>query len=196
MRSFLIAVIFLTSSMQAHSQLGVGMAFGNELYQSFTNELAGMENNPTSVLLSPHFGPKLFIGSQSLSVSLHAGVGISTFAFDWKEYKGMGVVYSPLLVSLNYGGMSGFTEEQSSWGASLSGGYLFSLSDIYFRKDDVDGDEFKVHQLPTLRLSGGFGGKGASVYGYIGYGLGSDINGYFSVGIGLEVNFSQRKNYR
>nr|MBS0037523.1 hypothetical protein [Saprospiraceae bacterium] len=191
---FLLSSLFLCSSV--NSQVGIGMVFGNDLFQSVQNELDGVPNAPKSVLLSPYFGPKLYIGGERLSVSLHTGIGISAFSWDWSDYKGMGTLYAPALFSINFGGLSGFTEEKSALGFSVVGGYLITMTDLYFRAEEYSESTVNLNGMPLIQLAAGTGGKGASLYGYFRYGYEDSNHQFYSLGIGLEVNFTQRKKYR
>lgn len=188
---------FVTLPTTLSAQFGVGMVFSNELFQAYQNpKVDESDGSVNSVLLSPNFGPKLYFGNESYSVSAHFGVGISLVSMDWSNYKGMGTLYAPAVLAFNFGGLSGFSEEGSSWGGSIGGGVQFGLTDLYFKSIEYAELERSLLATPFVQLAAGFGTKGTAIFAYAKYGSGTDDSSFFSIGIGLEVNFLQRKNYR
>lgn len=182
--------------MSAQLKAGIGMVFSSEIFQTVSNPESAANERINSVLLSPGFGPKFFLGNSTLSFSIQAGLGISIASWDWREYKGMGTVYAPAMAGINYGGLSGFGEGSSSWGFSVAYGYQFLLTDLYFRKEEYRNLERDLFFPPIVQLAGGFGGKGAALYVYSRVGVNNNTGGLFSVGIALEVNFIERRKWR
>lgn len=198
MRAVYIYIIFLLIPCNVFSQIkaGIGMSFSNDFYQSLSNPDDESGESSKSLLISPSFGPKLYLGNSMISLSVQANIGISPVAFDWKNYKGMGAVYAPVMINVNYGGLTGFTEDKSNWGFSLSYGYHFTLTDLYFRNDDFREEQRELFYPSFAQFAGGFGSKGAAIYLYSRLSLQRSQGGVFSMGLTLEVNFIERKKWR
>ena len=198
MRGFLISVVVLFFPLIGSAQInvGVGMVFSNDFFQSVSNPENESEEKIRNLLISPSFGPKFYFGTSDLSFSLQANIGISPIGFDWDDYKGMGVAYAPVLAGINYGGLSGFTAERSEWGASIAYGYHFTLTDLYFRNSGFIDEQRDLFYPPFVQLAGGFGGKGAALYLYSRIGLDNSEGRILSFGITLEVNFLERRKWR
>jgi hypothetical protein len=191
-----MVILFLPGCVFSQMRAGVGMAFSNDFFQSVNQPENISENSVRNVLISPSFGPKVYLGYPNFSFSMQLNIGISPIAYDWKEYKGMGVIYAPVLAGFNYGGLSGFTGDKSSWGIALAYGYHFTLTDLYFRNSTFRGEESELFFPPFVQIAGGFGGKGAALYLYSRIGIQPSQGQIFSFGLTLEVNFLERRKWR
>lgn len=195
---FLVFSIFLLHGLgELKAQIGFGIHFGNDFFQHLSNEEDRPDySNASSILVAPSVGPKVYAGNPNWSISLQTAVGISPFSWDWSEYKGLGNLFLPSSIAVNFGGLSGFAEDEASWGFSAGFGYVLGMTDLYFRDDEIRGEGGQLIGAPFLKAAIGFGAKGTSVSWYVRYGQNSGSARFFSTGIALDINFIQRRNYR
>jgi len=182
----------------ATSQIGLGMTYGLDLYQYQANPL----NQPFqgnrgigSAIFNLNIGPKLFIGTKNYSIAAEAQLGIAPFAFDINQYKGLGAFYFPMMVSLNFKGLSGFYEK-SGWGVGIAGGYEFARTDLYFIKDEFENLTREMFQTTFLQFNVGLGSKAKSIYAYFRYGGGELGARNWHVGIMFDRNLTQMKKIK
>ena len=192
--SLLVACLSVPS---ASAQVGFGMHFANDVYQSVSNpDDSPQFSTAKSIVISPSFGPKVYFGLGEWSASLQTAVGISPFSWDWEETKGLGTLYAPSLFSLNYGGLNGFSGPEAKLGISAGLGMQLALTDLYFRKGDFRDEGINLLATPFAQAAIGYGTKGTAAYLYLRYGSDSDGSEFFAVGVALDINFIQRRDFR
>ncbi|TVR82187.1 MAG: hypothetical protein EA409_05470 [Saprospirales bacterium] len=198
-RPFLLlcVLVLFPGIRELKAQIGFGVHFGNDLYQYLSNDEDRSDySNTSTILLAPYVGPKLYVGNPNWSLSLQTAIGISPFSWDWSEYKGLGNLFLPSSIAANFGGLSGLTENQASWGFSVGIGYVLGMTDLYFRNEEIRGEGGQLIGAPFLQAALGFGAKGTSVSWYIRYGQNPNSARFFSTGIALDINFFQRQKFR
>jgi hypothetical protein len=191
---FTSCVIFIGVN-HVQAQVGVGVVYGFDLYQYNRNPTTipdTIQHGLGSALFNMSIGPKLWIGLRNVSISVEGQIGISPFALDINEYKGLGAFYFPLMASINYGGLSGF-QDVGRWGFGLAGGFQLIRTDLYFLKDEFESIDRSVFQTTFGQVNVGFGSKATAVYLYARYGQGDADAYHWHVGIMLDQNISQRK---
>lgn len=154
-------------------QVGLGVTYGLDLYQQQHNpELTDTLLYGTgSVLFNLNIGPKIWVGNEHVSIGLEAQIGFAPFAFDKDEYKGMGLFYFPMMASINFRGLSGFSR-RGKWGLGIAAGTQFTYTDLYFRADQFSLINRTVFQTYFGQVQIGLGRETSSVQVYVRYGRG------------------------
>lgn len=184
-------------SFNLNAQFGYGLTVTNDLYQRFTNPTSeigeSIYESSGSTLLNIGVGPKLWLGNQNFSISVEASANLGIFAFAIKDYKGMGTASFPMLINLNFKGLSGFDPEARQ-GFSIGGGIQYTKTELYGVTDKFEkkGLERKLFPSYLVHAAYGFGLQGFAAAGFVRYGFHPDNDGK-TLSIGVQWDFNSAK---
>jgi hypothetical protein len=189
----LLFSIFLSGSGLKAQFVSFGTTLGVDLYQHISvpsTELVEAYSTG-SALVNINFGPKIWFGKGKTNFSLEAQASYAPFAYDTKDYKGLGALSFPLIGSLNFNGVS-TTQSGFGTGFSVGGGVLYTNADLYFLSDDYGGiprvDRLQYFPAYFGQVAFGGGGAGLAINLYVRYGVGPDNAAFFSTGIMMNIN--------
>jgi hypothetical protein len=199
MKKFTIIFAFLFSGLafnDVSAQVGVGFVFGGDYYQWYRNpEIAGLTPLPSTgnVLLNVAGGPKLWFGGDNFSLSLEAHLNWGITAFDMHEYKGMGNLAFPIMAKLNFGGISGFGEEDTK-GLYIGAGMQYARTEAYgLTADYVNNTTRDFFRTWIAEIGYGSGGEGISSTTFVRFGLGYEedsFNNAMTLNVGSIIDFN------
>jgi hypothetical protein len=202
MKKFTIIFAFLFGGLafnDVSAQIGAGLVLGGDYYQWYRNpEVAGEEalSSTGNVLLNVAMGPKFWFGGENFSLSVEGHINWGITAFDMHEYKGMGNLSFPLIAKLNFGGISGFGQEDRK-GIYIGGGMQFTRTEAYGLTSDYTMNTTRNY-FPTWigEIGFGSGGEGITSTTFVRVGLGYENGGFnqaFTLNVGsiIEINFSE-----
>ncbi len=198
MRSLLFSLlIFILSSTAINAQFGYGFTGTWSLYDRYTNPSDDVAyESAGSAILNFGVGPKLWLGNRDFSISAEASAQINFLGLALKDYKGMGMASFPMLVNLNFNGLSGFDNELRP-GFSIGGGIQFSKTELYglSNKYKRDGVERKLFRTYLIHAAYGFGLNGESGALFLRYGFNPDNSAKtLSLGFQVDMNHHTYKN--
>ncbi|GLR18366.1 hypothetical protein [Portibacter lacus] len=184
----LLLCILLSVVIQSNAQFGFGIVAGNDIYQRYTNPDGGSSGN---AILNLQFGPKLWVGGESFSVSVETYANWGATSLSVVDYKGMGSIAFPLMAKLNFKGNSGFNSELTS-GWSIGGGYQIARTELYgvnlsAIEQDVIRDLYPV-MVGELSYGYGIGGFYVELFGRYGWDTQSKAS-TLNFGLSYNVNF-------
>lgn len=185
---FICALAFANEST---AQIGLGTTAGIDLYQyhRVPNHPGPQGHSTGSALANFNFGPKLWIGGSTFSISAEGAISFAPFALDVNDYKGLGAVSFPISVDLNFGGLTGFSPKAKQ-GFSIGAGMSYHRMELYFTDDDyADSRQSGFYSLYFGQVAYGFGSGGTDVKVYVRYGYGEEDSKYFSAGINRSINY-------
>lgn len=191
MKKFLLLFSLTIFAIQAHSQIGMGIVFGNDIYQRYTNPDEGVSSRSSgNAILNAHIGPKVWIGGENFSLSLETYANWGSTSLSLSDYKGMGAFAFPCIAKLNFNGNSGFNSELMQ-GWSIGGGYQVAKTEIYgisyaAAENGVNRQYFPVY---VAELSYGYGIGGVVIELFGRYGFNPD-NEASTFNFGLSYNFN------
>lgn len=176
-----------------YSQFGYGLTASNDLYHRYVNPKDNIASPSSgSAILNLGVGPKIWVGNKKFSVSAEGQAVIGFLSLATKDYKGLGSVAFPLMIKLNFKGLSTF-EREGSTGWSIGGGLqynkteFFGLSDEYLSKGVVR-NYFSTY---VIQAGYGFGVSGFTAHGIVRYGFNPDIKGVNTLNVGLQYDFNR-----
>ncbi len=180
------------------SQIGFGTVGGIDLYQRYVNpkdEIAYPAAG--NAMFNLIYGPKIWLGSKYISLSMEAQINLGITSFAIKDFKGLGAVSFPLMAKVNYKGLSGFLPGFAK-GFSLGGGIQYSKTELIFNKNyknkGVTRDFFKVY---VLEFDLGVGSFGSAGYFYIRYGLNNKTEAStLNIGVLYNINKTYVKKHK
>lgn len=129
-----VVAIFFAIPLFAKSQIRFSANYGLDFYQHFTNpEVEGDTTLRTAgnAIANIMIGPRVFIGFKNFTISgeTQANWGITTLCL--KDFKGVGSISLPLMVKLNFGGLSGVNADIGAFGVAFGGGVQYSMTELY-----------------------------------------------------------------
>ncbi len=164
----------------------MGFNYGLDLYEHFTNpERAGDTTLHTAgnAIANIIIGPKLFLGYNKFSISGEVQINWGITAFCYKEFKGIGALSFPFLCKMNFGGLSGLTDNTGKFGFSLGGGLQYSMTEIYGLETEFQGlttrDLFKTY-VGEMQI--GYRAESGIASLYFRYGQGANNSSVFNIG--------------
>ena len=177
--------------------IGYGFTIFNDIYHRYTNDTPDdAYKSAGSAILNLGAGPKIWIGGQNVSLSAEAATSIGFLGRAVKDYKGLGTASFPMLVCLNFKGLTGLDKEGRP-GFSIGAGIQYSQTEIYGVTDkypDVERDLFRTY---IAHVGYGFGLHGFSLQGFGRYGFDPDSDAQvFSVGIQWDFNMRNLKKLK
>ena len=174
------------------AQFGYGLTASNDIYHRYSNPKDGIASpSAGSLLLNLAAGPKIWVGNSKFSVSGEAQASIGLLGLSLGDYKGLGTVSFPLMVKLNFKGLSTFDRE-GKMGYSIGGGIQYSKTELYKLSDEfatrgVDRSLFKTY---IIQAGYGFGISGFGLQGYLRYGFNPDEKSNV-MHIGIQYDFNR-----
>ncbi len=190
-----IALVLITCSLNA--QFGYGLTVTNDLYHRYTNPTSNISEkiyeSSGNAILNIGVGPKIWIGGSNFSISAEASACIGLTSFAIKDYKGLGTVAFPMLVNLNFKGLSGLDSEART-GFSLGGGIQYTKTELYGLSDKYEnkGVKRKLFQTYLINAAYGFGLQGFAAAGFVRYGFHPD-NDAKTLSLGIQWDFNSVK---
>lgn len=180
------------SYCQVNAQFGYGLTVNNDLYQYYRNpdDNTGAYRGAGSAILNLSAGPKIWMGSQKVSLSLEAQAGIGFMTLAVKDYKGMGSANFPIMAKLNFGGQSALDKE-GKLGWHVGGGLQYFRTELYGLRDSYKalGVERKLYPSYITQFGYGFGLSGFGVSGVLKYAFNPDSRANF-LAFGLQWDFN------
>ncbi|MGB0864536.1 MAG: hypothetical protein ACPGXZ_16560, partial [Saprospiraceae bacterium] len=191
-------LLFFACLPYAQAQFGIGLTTGGDFYQRYANPEnpadSGALRSSGNVFLNSAIGPKIWIGKRRFSVSIEAQVVYGATSIGIREYKGMGTIAFPMMMHLNFNGLSGFSNNNFGTGFSIGGGVQYSKTELYGTTRDYENLDRNLFPTYVGEVKLGFGGKGIMVDLFLRYGLGLDsdrkLSGANSLNIGLSSSFN------
>lgn len=187
----LSAFLFLFSTgIKAQSSFGYGATVIYDIYQWAQNPDEDLGGSAGNVLINLGLGPKLWFGSQDLSVSVEAAAVMGFTAFDVNDYKGMGMVSFPMMAKLNFGGMTGLDKE-GEFGFYVGGGLQYTRTELYNVRGSFQdaGGSRSLFETYIVQAGYGFGMSGFGMSAFARYGWHPD-NGSNVFNVGLQFDFN------
>jgi hypothetical protein len=190
----IIFTILLTSFCILHmnAQFGYGFTVTNDIYQRHTNpkDNSGQYRGSGSAVLNFAAGPKIWIGSQDVSISLEAQAGIGLLSLAVVDFKGLGAAYFPIMAKLNFKGLSGLDKEgRQGW--YIGGGIQYSRTELYGLSNKAERAGVDRSLFPSYigQFGYGFGLSGFVGSGFIRAGYNPDTSAnFFAIGIQADFN--------
>jgi hypothetical protein len=201
MKKLTIIFAFLFGGLAVNdvsAQVGAGFVIGGDYYQWYRNPEVGEAalSSTGNVLLNVAMGPKFWFGGDNFSLSVEGHINWGITAFDMHEYKGMGNLSFPLIAKLNFGGISGFGEEDRK-GLYIGGGIQYTRTEAYGLTSDYVSNTTRKY-FPTWIGEVGFGsgGEGITSTTFVRVGLGYENGGFnqaFTLNVGsiIDINFGE-----
>ncbi|HHH54902.1 MAG TPA: hypothetical protein ENK91_14665 [Bacteroidetes bacterium] len=189
---------FLLSSVLGFSQIGLGTTGGIDFYQRYVNPKDDIAYPASgNVLLNLVYGPRFWVGTKSISLSLEAQANLGITAFAIKDFKGMTEVAFPFLAKINFNGLSGFMPGFSK-GFSVGGGIQYTRTELFrnetYKKKGVEREFFKTY---IFEINYGFGSFGSSGYFYLRYGMDfEDDASVLNIGLLYSINKTYVNKYK
>ncbi len=192
---FIIILCFLNFGFvsKAISQAGIGIVTGIDLYQRYTTPDSQGGASSGSAVLNPFVGPKVWLGTKEVSLSVEAQVNWGMVGFSLNEYKGLGHLSFPVIANLNFGKLSGLTRK-NGLGFLIGGGLQYNRTELYGLRPEFD--HMARELFPTMIFQAGIGygisGFGGSLVGR--YGFDNDTNAKtFNIALQVDMNFVKMK---
>jgi len=187
--TLLLAVVTISLSQ---AQVGIGWVLSNDLYNHYTNPADGISDPAHgNAILNLAAGPKIWIGSKQVSLSIHGQANIGLTGFTLGENKGLGSLAFPIMANLNFLGASGL-EREGQMGFSFGGGIQYVKTELYGLKSEFvnKGVRRNYFQLYVAQVGYGFGVSGVVFQGFVRYGWAPDSDAKsWNVGIQYDFNY-------
>ena len=170
---------------------GYGFTVSNDFYLRAINPSANGDSRAAgSVLLNIGVGPKLWLGGEKFSVSGEALAVFSPFALSLGDYKGLGMASFPMMLKLNFGGLTGLDKE-GKFGLHVGGGIQYTRTELFYVSNEFESeggtrDLFKTY-IAQVGYGFGMSGFGGCVYGRYGWNADTDAS-LFSLGLQFDFN--------
>ena len=191
MKKFFLFVVIIFIYSNLFSQIGFGTVGGIDLYQRYVNpkdEIAYPAAG--NAMLNLIYGPKIWLGTKDISLSVEAQLNLGLTSFAIKDFKGLGAVSFPLLAKINYKGLSGFLPGFAK-GVALGGGVQYTKTELIFNKNfknkGVARGFFKTY---VFEIDYGVGSFGSGGYFYVRYGIDNNTDAS-SLNIGVLYNINK-----
>lgn len=191
-RASFVIVFFIGFIYQGHAQFGIGLTFSNDLYNVYSNpedSIAHRRNG--SALLNLALGPKIWIGGDGFSVSIESQANYGILGLALKDYKGLGSFSVPIMMKLNFGGLSGLNKDLR-FGFSLGGGIQYNKTEIYglsqeYKDLGVERDYYKTY---NIQAGYGLGISGFTAHAFGRFGFNPDLEKANNFHVGLQFDFN------
>lgn len=185
----LLIIISLLFWLPLYGQFTHKMIIGFDLYQKYRNPVDQKVNDDSrsagNVILAIPIGYSLFIGKNNFSISTEASANIAPLAFDAGQYKGLGALSFPLLAKLNFGALSGFSENKLL-GYSIGGGIQFNRTELFGLTNKYN--FLERNYFPTYVGEVGIGGGVSGLNVILYFRVGTAAHKAFSFNSGLIFN--------
>lgn len=188
-RCFLL-LLFIISLQTGYSQFGYGLTVTNDVYHWYKNPTNSGGGSAGSVLANLGVGPKIWVGNRNFSVSAEAQAVWGIFTMSINEYAGLGSISYPMMVKLNFQGLSTYDNELRP-GFSIGGGVQYTRTEWYASSKSLakKGLKRELYRTFIAQAGYGFGINGVSAVGFVRYGLEPDIKAH-TLNIGVQYNFN------
>jgi len=198
MKNYLVLVFVFFIALNSDAQLGFGTVKGIDLYQKYNNPVDNIAHNGSgNTLLNFIWGPRVWLGGKSFSVSVEGQINLGISSLAIKDYKGLGAVSFPALFKLNYKGLSGFFPGFAD-GVSLGVGMQWFKTELFYLSDKYKklGVNRKFNKTYILQIDYGYGSFGSSGALYLRYGRNFDTKAsIFNLGLIFSINNSYIKKH-
>lgn len=188
--ALIFSLSFMVSNMNA--QLNIGVLSGYDLYQRWVNPVdgSGEDRSAGSVILNSSLGLKAWVGGKNFSVSVESYANLGFLTLNVEEYFGMGSLHIPVLVKLNFKGLSGLNELKTR-GYSIGGGWQLNKTEFYRLNEKAieRGVKRPYYSTYVIELSTGNGTKSKLTEFFVRFGLNPDTPAN-SLNIGVNTSFS------
>lgn len=196
-KKFILTFVVLFLLQIGKAQFGYGLTVNHDLYQHFTNpkDESNTYRGAGSAILNFSAGPKIWVGSENVSLSLEAQAGIGFLTLAVKDFKGMGSANFPLMAKLNFGGLSALDKE-GKLGWHIGGGLQYFRTELYGLRDKYEdlGTKRGLYPSYITQFGYGFGLSGFAVSGILKYAFNPDSKARFlSLGIQYDFNMPMLK---
>lgn len=194
---YILALLFLSNA--ASAQFGYGLTVSNDLYHRYSNPSDDISSRSAgSAILNLGIGPKIWVGGQSMSLSVEAQAVFGIFGLSVRDYKGLGTFAFPVMAKLNFNGLSGLDKE-GKMGWHIGGGIQYNRTEFYGLSSSAqeDGIMRPTYKTYVGQVGYGFGinGFGVAFFGRYGWNPDNDANA-LSIGFQWDFNARQMKNIR
>ena len=191
---WIIALLTL-GGYSVSAQFAYGFTMKTELYNRYANPSDDIASRSAgSALVNIGLGPKLWFGGKKFAVSPEATVVFSPLALSTGDFKGIGAVSFPLMVKLQFGGLSSFVDNR--FGFALGGGLQYTRTELFGLSNEFEelGVERNYFRTYIIEADFGFGTSGFTIHGLIRYGFNPDTDANtISVGVGYDFNVPRLK---
>jgi hypothetical protein len=178
------------------AQFEFGYTSGFDLYQRYKNPVDDLAYpGAGNAILSLNAGPKLWIGSPKISLSLEAQANLGLLTLSLKDYKGLGSVSFPMLAKLNFNALSGMTKDFGA-GWAVGGGIAYTRTELFYLSEKYKDLGVNRTFYPTYIAEINFGGGGYANIGYfyVRYGYHFDTKAsVLNIGIMSDKVFSSQR---
>lgn len=185
-----ITALVIIGVYDISGQFAYGLTMKTELYSRYANPSDGIASRSAgSALLNIGLGPKLWFGGKNFAVSPEATAVFSPLALSTGDFKGLGAVSFPLMVKLQFGGLSSFLDNK--FGFALGGGVQYTRTELFGLRNSFEdlGVERNYFRTYIIEADFGFGTSGFTIHGLVRYGFDPDTDANtISVGIGYDFN--------
>lgn len=193
LRFILFVGLLALVTTEAMTQVSYGLSLRTELYSRYRNpDPTSADQSPYagSALLNLGIGPKMWIGGDLFTIAPEATVVISPFALSTKDYKGLGALSFPLMVKLEFLGLSNFNEIED-FGFGIGAGVQYTRTELFGTSQDFRdaGGSRGYYRTYIVQADFGFGASGFDIHGYIRYGYDTPTKAnLWTVGVGYDFN--------
>lgn len=165
--SKLTIIAFFLFPAGISAQFEFGYTSGFDLYQRYKNPTDNIAYPAAgNVILGLNAGPKVWIGSPKVSLSLEAQANLGLLTLALKDFKGLGSVSFPLMAKLNFNALSGMTEDFGA-GWAIGGGIAYTKTELFYLSGKFKDLGVKRSFYPAYIAEVNFGGGGFSNIGYL-----------------------------
>jgi len=197
-KSFFL-LIFVLITFNAFTQIGFGTVGGFDFYQRYQNPKDNIAYPASgNAILNIIYGPKIWFGGKSFSVSFEGHVNLGLTAFALKDFKGFGAISFPLIGKLNFNGLSGFHTGFAK-GFSLGSGIQYSKTELYYLNNDYKDKGVKrpFYDVIFGQIDIGVGSFGTDASIYVRYGFNMEKKSkVLNVGMVFNSNKTFKKKMR
>ncbi len=191
MRKFVTVFTIMLFTIKIFSQIGFGTVGGIDLYQRYVNPKDDIAYPAAgNAMLNLIYGPKIWLGTKNISLSLEAQINLGLTSFALKDFKGLGAVSFPIMTKINYKGLTGLLPGYAK-GFAIGGGIQYSKTELIFNKSyrnkGVKRGLFKTY---IIEIDYGVGSFGSAGYFYFRYGFNNDDDAT-SLNIGVLYNINK-----
>jgi hypothetical protein len=191
--TILLSIFLITIS--EGQRFGYGFTLTNDIYNRFSNpkdNIASRSNG--SAILNLGAGPKLWLGGNSMTVSVEGQAAVGFLGLSSKDYKGLGNLNFPIMAKLNFNGLSAMDKE-GQLGLSIGGGVQYSKTEIFGLSSEFEEKGVKRNYFRTYlaQVGYGFGIAGFGLQGFLRYGWNKDKASVLNIGMQWDFNMKQLK---